>query len=195
MNRNTNIAKRKPKNRQHKGRAVTIIVLVLVFLLVAGGVVVFLNREKIFGNTQENRVENTTAEEQKQEKEKTEEKETKKESEREAEKPSVAQYEGENANNYENLTGVVSYAGISEGNFIVRVAIDQALGNSGTCNFTLTHSSGAALKSSLATEAGPSSSFCAYNVPVGSVQSGKWSISVEVTGANKKGVISGEATI
>lgn len=189
------ITRHKPKGRHRKHVVAIVIVCILVVAVAVAGVLVFVNRDKIFSTKTESAVEQV--EEKKEEEKKTEEKQEEKvqENTREEEKPSVAQYEGEDPNKLENITGVVSFAGYSEGNFIVNVMLDQELGNSGTCNFTLMHSSGAKITNTSATQAGPSTSFCSYSTPAGNVQAGAWSISVEVTGTNKKGAISGEANI
>lgn len=114
--------------------------------------------------------------------------------ERESEKNNP-QYEGEDPNTLESLTGAISFAGVSDGNFMVNVVIDQAIGTSGRCNYTLTHSSGVVLVGDVSTEAGPSSSVCVYSIPTTNVQSGNWKITVKVTADNKEGTISGEANV
>lgn len=114
--------------------------------------------------------------------------------EHESEKENT-QYEGNNPNTLETITGIVSFAGISEGNFVVTVAIDQALGSSGTCAFTITNGSDTTISASAATSAGPSASFCTYSIPASSVGSGKYSISVKVAASGKEGMITGEANI
>ncbi|MBP3899834.1 hypothetical protein J6D24_03485 [Candidatus Saccharibacteria bacterium] len=112
----------------------------------------------------------------------------------EAEKKNT-QYEGEDPNKLDSLTGAISFAGASDGNFMVNVVIDQAIGSSGRCNYTFTHSSGVTLVGNVSTEAGPSSSVCVYSTPATNVQSGNWKITVKVTVDNKEGIISGEANV
>ena len=64
------------------------------------------------------------------------------------EKQKVVQYEGEDPNELEELTGVVTYAGVSGENLMVRVSIDQYL-TSGSCELTLTRG-GATIYNSIA---------------------------------------------
>ena len=184
------------KARSHRHSTGRIVAIVCGLLVVAGGVFAFLYFKPFENKNTNNDQKNEKTDNVGKSNDSTEPLgEKTKENEREKEKPSVAQYEGEDPNKKDTITGVVSHAGIADGSFMVQVMLDQALGNTGTCNFVLTHSSGATLTSTSATEAGPSSSFCIYSVPASSVNSGYWSIKVTVSTSDKEGVITGEASI
>ena len=101
------------------------------------------------------------------------------------------QYEGEDPNTSASLTGIINYAGISEGNLIIRVSIEQSV--NGTCVFTLNTPSGKTVNGSSAITIGPSSAFCSMTTPA--TESGTWKISVGATSADKHGIITGEANI
>lgn len=181
INKKTNRGHSRPKT------VIVVLVCVVVVALATVGALVFINRDKIFGNSEE---ETTT------ETENTESSDNSNtEDEEEEQEEKAPKYDGENPNKSETLTGVISFAGISEGKLTVNVMIDQLIGSSGKCEFTLTHSSGTTLTGSSATEAGPAASFCSYSIPSSQVKSGKYSINVKVTSTNKEGVITGEANV
>ena len=104
------------------------------------------------------------------------------------------QYEGENPNSLEQLTGIVSFAGVANNSFLVNVTIDQYI--AGTCSFVLEGPSGARITSSADIEFDPATTYCSYSGPVPT--SGDWKIIVTVTestGEHRTGTITGEATI
>lgn len=199
MVQKTNVVKHRPSEYRKKKHTGLIVVIVLVVVaLIAAGVLLFLNRNKIFQNEADRDKEETSKQEKKEEKseEKSDEKEEKPSSEtREAEKASINQNDGEDPNTLENITGVINFAGISEGDFMVTASLDQALGDAGNCKFTIVHSSGATIVSSAATSAGPTTSFCTYSAPASGMNSGHYSINVEISANGKKGTITGEANI
>ena len=105
------------------------------------------------------------------------------------------QYEGENANNYTDLTGAITYAEVSGTDLIIRTTIDQELPTSATC--TLTATSG---NNSITEQSGiinnPSSSSCeGFTIPTSRLSSGTWQLEIKVTGNNKSGIITGEVTL
>ncbi|MBQ3271048.1 hypothetical protein IJH10_00375 [Candidatus Saccharibacteria bacterium] len=108
----------------------------------------------------------------------------------EAEKNNT-QYEGENPNNSESLTGIINYIGISDGTLSVRVSIEQSV--AGTCVFTITTPSGKTINGSSAISVGPTSSFCSFSTPA--QESGSWKVSVGATSSDKHGTITGEANL
>ena len=128
--------------------------------------------------------------EKKAEQPETKEEETKKESIRETEK-SNPQYEGEDPNSYETLSGIINYVGLSDGNIVVSVAIDQAV--SGSCNFTLTTPSGKTISGAGELTPGPATSFCELSTPAS--ENGTWKISVETISSSKRGTLTSEAKI
>jgi len=198
MVQKTKVAQHKPKG-YHKNTHTGVIVAV-IFILVAlttAGILVFINRDKIFNNTSTNE----TQEEPDKKQQKNDNSQDKTEANkqipetREEEKPSVAPYDGKDPNTLSEITGVISFAGISEGDFIVTAALDQALGASGSCKFTITHGADPAIISSVSTSAGPTTSFCTYSIPATSISSGHYNINIEISTDSKKGIINGEVDI
>lgn len=113
----------------------------------------------------------------------------------EVKKEEVVKYEGENPNNREELTGVVTYAGVSGENLMIRVNIDQYL-NSGECMLLLAVAGNTTYSNVAPIVSSASTATCeGFNVPVSLLESGQYSITIEVESGGKKGVISGEVAI
>ena len=100
------------------------------------------------------------------------------------------QYEGNNPNLSEGLTGIINYASIADSTLSIRVSIEQSV--SGTCTFTIITPTGRTVTGQGAITAGPSSAFCSFSTPA--TESGTWKISVNATSADKYGIITGEAS-
>ena len=101
------------------------------------------------------------------------------------------QYESQDPNTYNDLTGIINYIGASDGTLNVRVSIEQSA--SGTCNFTLTSPSGKSVVGSSELTIGPTSAFCSFNTPA--TESGTWKVSVTAISNDKRGIITGEGKI
>lgn len=198
MVQKTNVVKHKP-NEYHKKKhtGLIIVIILIVAALATAGVLLFLNREKIFPNDTNKGQTDTSKQEKKEEKSDSKEKEDKKQNSetREAEKASINQNDGEDPNTLDKITGVINFAGISENNFMVTATLDQALGNSGSCKFTISNGSGAVIVSDASISAGPTTSFCSYSTPASGISAGYYSISIDVSANGKKGTIIGEVNI
>ena len=200
MVRENTITRRKPNSRRRKHNVAAIIICIFLVLIIAAGIIIFLNRDVIFrpnGNNENSSTENSTSNSQtesgKNQKDETKNDDKKDSETREKEKPSVAQYSGEDPNRLDTITGTISSTDISSGVLTVRVMLDQSLGSSGTCNFTLAHTSGKTVTGSANTEANPSATFCIYSASASNINSGHWQITVKVETTDKKGTITGEA--
>lgn len=108
----------------------------------------------------------------------------------------VTQYEGVDPNVAEDLTGVVTYAGVSGGYLMVRVNIDQYL-NGGSCRLVLTSGGGETYEESAVIVDAASTSTCeGFNVPLSQLNGASYSILVYLTSTDgRAGVISGEVKI
>lgn len=103
------------------------------------------------------------------------------------------QYEGENPNNLDTLTGAISFIGETGGVFSVRVSIDQSV--TGTCEFNIVSSNGVTYNESVNTELGPTSTFCVYTGST-PVTSGKWTANIKVKSSDgRSGTIQGDTNI
>ena len=103
-----------------------------------------------------------------------------------------AKYAGEDPNTYNELTGTITFAGISENKFVVSAAIDQYI--TGNCRFEINGPDGSTISADIDIMAGPSSSFCSYSGPKPEAH-GKYNINIVLTNNNKTGTITGEVEI
>ena len=105
------------------------------------------------------------------------------------------QYEGNNPNINDNITGVITYMSVSNNTLIVRVSIDQYL-NGGECNIILEQGGTAVFGSAARVVDSASTSTCeGFNVPIEGIDHGKYNVLINITSERKTGTIKGEATI
>ena len=111
------------------------------------------------------------------------------------EKEKVVQYDGEDPNEAEELSGVVTYAGVNGGSLMIRVSIDQYLMD-GKCELTLVQS-GATIYSSIANIVGDvTASTCeGFDVPVTELGGGNTQINIKLSAGEKGGSIHGEVEL
>lgn len=116
--------------------------------------------------------------------------------ERESEKEKVTAYEGDSPNKAEDLTGVVTYAGVAPDGkeLIIRVNIDQYLGE-GSCELNLMRS-GIAYSDMVGIVSSASTATCeGFNIPMSGLASGNYKIVVKISSGGKTGTINGEVNI
>lgn len=110
----------------------------------------------------------------------------------------VVQYEGEDPNNSADLTGAITYAGLSpDGNsLMIQTNIDQYL-NGGTCELILMRGGETVYNASTRIVPGVSTSACegGFNVPLTQISVGNLQIIVNLSSGGKTGVLKGEAKI
>lgn len=113
----------------------------------------------------------------------------------EVEEKRVKQYEGEDPNLAEELTGVVTYAGVNGGKLMIRVNIDQYL-TDGSCELTLVRD-GAGVYAGTANVVGsPTTSSCdGFDILVAGLGAGNYGIEIKINSGGKTGVIRGETKI
>ena len=113
----------------------------------------------------------------------------------EPEKKKVEQYDGDDPNLADDLSGVVTYAGVDNGVLMIRVNIDQYL-DSGKCELTLTRG-GATIYNSIAGIIGSAStSTCeGFDVEAGELGGGNVEINIKLEANGRTGSIRGEANI
>lgn len=111
------------------------------------------------------------------------------------EKPKVEQYEGDDPNGAEVLSGAVTYARVNGDRLIIRINIDQYL-DGGRCDLSV-RKDGVVLYSEVANVVGGvSTATCeGFDVPVGSLENGTVSIVVDVQSGDRVGTINGEANL
>ena len=110
-------------------------------------------------------------------------------------KEEAVQYDGENPNENEGLTGAITYLGVSGNDLVVRVNIDQYL-TGGSCEINVVRGGGV-----LHTELVPiinsaATSTCqGFNVPVSGLGAGKVQVIINMISGEKTGMVSGEVEI
>ena len=105
-------------------------------------------------------------------------------------------HEGDSPNHSSGLTGSITYADISEDKLIIRVNIDQLVGENGTCVLTLSRAGYKDITKSVNTMDNPSSSTCqGFDVPLREIYSGIWQVKIELSAGGKLGAITGEVNV
>ena len=111
------------------------------------------------------------------------------------EKEPVVQYDGDNPNTNASLTGVVTYAGATANNIIIRVNIDQYI-DGGTCKLNLSQNGTVVYTAISNLIADVTTATCdGFNLSRSVVGSGNFGISIELNSGNKSGIIGGELNL
>ncbi len=101
----------------------------------------------------------------------------------------IMQYEGENPNELDHLTGLITYTEVKDGTLVAMVSIDQYLGN-GTCVANLKNDGGIAASAEQAIEADASTSHCGpITVNLAGASGGKYQLEVVISSGGKTGTI------
>ena len=162
-------------------------VLMLV-LFVAAAVVCYLVWNNYFRDKKEDKPTEEQSLVEEHEEKKAEEKE-----EETIEKKKVVQYEGEDPNTQEELTGVVTYAGVNGDNLMIRVNIDQYL-ESGSCELSLMQN-GVAYSDVANIVGSAATATCeGFNVPVSGL-GGDYEIVIKISSGDKTGTINGKVEV
>lgn len=134
--------------------------------------------------------------ERKEEKEiKREQEENKNNDEDDSGEKKVVQYDGEDPNKGENLTGYVTYAAVLDGKLMIRLNIDQYLG-SGTCELNLTKDGSIVHSETVGITSAASTATCeGFDVMISDLTSGRYDIEVKLKSDEKTGVIKSEVGI
>ena len=106
------------------------------------------------------------------------------------------QYEGENPNTLDSLSGRIAYHGVDNGTLTIMATIDQYLQSDGSCTLHLLRDGREAYSATLPASADVTTSVCGpFNVPVSSLSSGAYDIKIILSAAGKTGTITGTAEI
>ena len=166
--------------------------LIMLILLVAACVMVYLVWDNYFRDDMkkggeepepaevvDNKTEDDTTEDQKPE-----------------EKEEIVQYEGENPNNAGELTGVVTYAGVTGEKLVIRVNINQYL-SGGSCSLRLVFEDDVAVLEETAqiVDSASTSTCEGFDIPTAGLQSGNYRIYIGLTSGGKTGMINGEVRL
>ena len=174
--------------------------LIFLVLLVAAGAICFFVWDGYFREKPKDKPETsqqksvddnkTTPAEEKKEEKKEEPTEEPKEEEKK-----VPQYDGGDPNKGNEITGVITYAGVNNGTLMIRVNIDQLL-SGGKCNLGLRRDGGNLYGAEASVVGSASTSSCdGFNVPVAGLGSGKTQIVIYINSGDKSGEIHGEVDL
>lgn len=180
--------------RKKRKTGKTLFTILIVAALCVAGAFVY---EYFIAERPEKKVETAEKVEAKTEKqpEKTQPKTEEKEDGKVIGKDPVVQYEGEDPNKSETLTGAITYAGVSGQNLIIRLSINQYL-NSGNCNLSLVKDGSELYSASANIFADVSTSTCqGFNVATNNLPSGSYSIIVKLSSGDKTGTITGSVNL
>ena len=170
--------------------------VLVVILVVAAGVICFFVWKTYFSDESTvNKKDNESAviddkDDKKEEKEgeKKEEISPKKEEEKEK----VPQYDGDDPNEKDELTGAITYAGVLNQNLVIRVNIDQYVAN-GTCTLALRRGGMTIYSTEAAIIDSASTSTCeGFDVSLKGLDPGPTVIIVYIYGDGKSGELTGE---
>jgi len=110
-------------------------------------------------------------------------------------KEEIKQFDGNDPNAGEKLTGVITYAGVNDGNLMVRVNIDQYL-TEGTCKLELVRGESVVYNETVGVIDSAATATCeGFNVPIAEIGSGSYQIIIKITSGEKAGVIRGEVNV
>ena len=173
--------------------------VVMVGLFVVAGVVVFLVWNSYFRDDKKDK-QNEPEVGQVEKKEFVEEVENvggdeKDEAEKAVEQKKVEQFDGEDPKVAEELSGVVTYAGVVDGKLMIRVNINQYL-DGGECRLTLMRGGANIYSSIVEIVGGASTASCAgFDVVAGELGTGAIEINIKLNSGERSGTIHGEGNV
>ncbi|MBR3115943.1 hypothetical protein IKF30_01825 [Candidatus Saccharibacteria bacterium] len=107
----------------------------------------------------------------------------------------VKQYEGGDPNNAEELSGAVTYAGVVGDVVMIRMNIDQYLGE-GQCKLSLLNNATVAYEDTASIVSSASTATCdGFDVPVSKLSGGNYDIVIKIEASDKTGSITGEVAL
>lgn len=182
------MAQKRKRNRSKKW----VSWLILLILAVVAGVIVYLVWDNYFNVEKDNNKSQETTQTGETQNEK---KVASEGNEEVTGKERVEQYDGEDPNKAETLSGVVTYAGVSGDKLMIRVNIDQYL-EGGECGLTLSRA-GASIYSSIANVVGNASTATCegFDVPINELGGGVTEINININSGERSGTIRGEVNI
>ena len=111
-------------------------------------------------------------------------------------KPKIEQYDGEDPNEMDELTGVITFAGVFGDKLTIRVNVDQYLEN-GACELLLLKENDTIYNSVANIVGNASTSTCeGFDIPVSELEeSGQMTIKIKLDSGERTGVIIGEVGV
>ena len=182
----------KQKNKKTKKIFYWVFMLVL---LIAAAVVTYLVWDNYFNDKKDETETSETSTEEKKVEEKSSEKTDEKLTSESPEKEKVVQYDGNDPNEAQGLSGAITYAAVSGANFMVRVNIDQYV-TSGSCELVLKRNGTTIYNNKVNIVGSASTATCeGFDVPVSQLGGGVVEININLSADGKSGTIRGGANI
>lgn len=103
----------------------------------------------------------------------------------------IMQYEGDNPNELDYLTGLITYTEVKNGSLVAMVSIDQYLSD-GVCVASLKNGSYTVTSVEELVEADASTSHCAIEVNLAGINGGKYQLEVVISSGNKTGTLTSD---
>ena len=110
------------------------------------------------------------------------------------EEKTPVQYDGEDPNTLDEITGYISYLAVNDDHFSIRLTINQFLESPGTCTATFSLGSQTVVKTSPTLSDASTSTCEGFDIPLSELSSGDWDVSIAIS-ADKKGTITGKVNI
>lgn len=181
-------------NRRKRNKNWIIWLLFLVLVIVAGAIC-YLVWDNYFNDKTIEIGESMYVEKDKKESENTINEEDEVKSNGENDEKKVVQYEGNDPNLNEELSGSVTYAGILNDKIIIRVNIDQYL-SEGNCTLSLMSDETAVYNENVKIINSASTATCeGFDIPVSNIGEGSYNIVIKLSSGDKIGSIKGEIRI
>lgn len=107
------------------------------------------------------------------------------------------QYEGEDPNDLNELTGVITYKGVENNTLVIMTVLNQYLHQTGICVVTLTgRTQHNIYTASVDAHGDATTSYCEdFDVPISNLASDTYDIEIKLTGDGKTGTIHDEVTL
>lgn len=173
------------------------IILILALIIAAGVVCFFVWKAYFSGDSAGNKKDDESAAIDDKDDKKEEKKEEKEETEPEKkdEKEKVPQYDGDDPNEKDQLTGVITYAGVLNQNLVIRVNIDQYVA-SGKCTLALRREGATIYSAEAPIVDSASTSTCeGFDISVKALDPGPTNIIIYINGDGKTGELTKEINL
>lgn len=109
-------------------------------------------------------------------------------------KQTPAQYDGEDPNQLDEITGYISYSAVNYDHYTIRLTLNQYL-TSGTCELTMKSGNNTVTKTAEVINSASTSTCQGFDIPLSELPSGDWSVKIKVAADNKTGTITGGASL
>lgn len=181
------------RRRRNKKWVSWIIILVLLVVAIIVGYLVwdsYFNNDKEQNESESSTEENDTSAIE----EKTEEKDDVIKNKDEEEKK-IIPYDGEDPNKSEELTGAITFSGVSGADLMIRVNIDQYLSD-GSCSLSLVKDGREEYGKTARIINSAATSTCeGFNVPLSEINQGDYTIIIKLDAGEKSGTIKGGVSV